>query len=93
MLRKKCPQYLCVTVLSLACILLQANIIPPHFHTYYNEYKATIRLDTLEIMEGTLPKKQKRLVQAWAELHIDELRANWKMAMNGEIPYKIEPLR
>jgi Domain of unknown function (DUF4160) len=66
---------------------------PPHFHAYYNEFKATIQLDTLEIMEGTLPRKQLRLVQAWAELHHDELKANWRMAMNGEHPYKIEPLR
>ena len=65
---------------------------PPHFHAYYNEYQATINLDNLEIMEGNLPRKQKRLVQAWAELHIDELKANWKLAMNGETPYKIEPL-
>ncbi|MEZ5671784.1 MAG: DUF4160 domain-containing protein [Thiotrichaceae bacterium] len=66
---------------------------PPHFHAYYNEFKATIGLDTLEIMEGSLPRKQLRLVQAWAELHYDELQANWQMAMNGEHPYKIEPLR
>ncbi len=25
---------------------------PPHLHAYYNEYKATIALDTLEILEG-----------------------------------------
>jgi hypothetical protein len=49
---------------------------PPHFHAYYNEYKVTIVLDTLEILEGGLLKKQLRLVQAWAELHIDELRAS-----------------
>jgi len=66
---------------------------PPHFHAYYNECKATIVLDTLEILEGGLPKKQLRLVQAWAELHIDELRGDWKLAMNGETPYRIPPLQ
>lgn len=66
---------------------------PPHFYVYYNEFKATFRLDTLELMEGSLPRRQLRLVQAWAELHLDELKANWRMAMNGENPYKIEPLR
>jgi len=66
---------------------------PPHFHAYYNEFKATIRLDTLEIMDGSLPRKQLRLVIAWAELHLDELNADWQLAMNGETPYKIQPLQ
>jgi len=65
---------------------------PPHFHAYYNEYKATVAMNTLEILEGSLPRKQLRLVQAWAELHADELRANWILVMNGETPYKIAPL-
>ena len=36
--------------------------------------------------------EQKRLVQAWAELHIDELKTDWALAMNGEPVFKIEPL-
>jgi len=30
---------------------------------------------------------------AWAELHKDELLANWQLASNGEMPFKIEPLK
>lgn len=65
---------------------------PPHFHAYYNEYKASFSIDTLELMEGDFPRKQTRLVQAWAELHQEELKADWALAMNGEVPYKIAPL-
>lgn len=65
---------------------------PPHFHAYYNEYKASFSIDSIEVMEGELPRKQRRLVQAWAELHIDELKANWQLAMNQETLYKIKPL-
>jgi hypothetical protein len=65
---------------------------PPHFHAYYNEYKASFSLDSLEIIDGELPRKQKRLVQAWAELHIDELKADWVLATNGEPVFKIDPL-
>lgn len=65
---------------------------PPHFHAYFGEFRATFRLKDFEILEGKFPKKQKRLVQAWAELHNDELNANWKLAMSGESIYKIEPL-
>jgi len=31
-------------------------------------------------------------VQAWIELHRDELMADWELATNGELPYKIDPL-
>jgi len=65
---------------------------PPHFHAYYNEYKATFSVDTLELKDGEFPRKQTRLVQAWAELHQEELKADWALAMNGETPYKIAPL-
>ena len=43
-------------------------------------------------MKGALPKKQLRLVQAWVELHRDELEANWKLAKTGGDLYKIDPL-
>ena len=48
---------------------------------------------TCEMLEGDLPKKQMKLVLAWAELHHEELMANWKLVMNGEDPFKIDPLR
>lgn len=66
---------------------------PPHFHIYFNEYKALMDLRCLEFIEGDLPSKQKRLVLAWAELHHDELMANWNLVMNGEDPFKIQPLQ
>ncbi len=65
---------------------------PPHIHAYYNEHKILFNIKTMEFMEGNFPKKQKRLVQAWAELHKEELLADWKLAMNGEEVYKITPL-
>ncbi len=65
---------------------------PPHFHAYYNEYKASFDIESLDVIEGQLPRRQMRLVQAWAELHQDELRADWRLASNGEPVYKIEPL-
>lgn len=34
-----------------------------------------------------------KLLQAWIELHRDELIADWQLAVNGENIYKIEPLR
>lgn len=46
-----------------------------------------------ELKEGNLPKKQTKLVLAWAELRQEELLANSMLAMNSELPYKIDPLK
>ncbi|KIM10280.1 MAG: hypothetical protein KU37_10795 [Sulfuricurvum sp. PC08-66] len=64
----------------------------PHIHVRYQDTKAIFDITTCEIIEGNLPKKQQKLVQAWMEIHHDELIANWELALAGEQPYKIEPL-
>ncbi|MFC2156046.1 DUF4160 domain-containing protein [Acidobacteriota bacterium] len=66
---------------------------PPHVHVYYNEFKAILDIQKCEIIEGNLPKRQAKLVQAWAEIHKEELQADWQLASNGELPFKIDPLR
>lgn len=65
---------------------------PPHFHAYYNDDVAIIDINTCELTDGKLPKKQLKLVLAWAEIHKEELLANWNLAMNSELPFKIAPL-
>ena len=65
---------------------------PPHFHAYYAEFKATVDIHKCEIIEGDLPRRQTRLVLAWAELRQEELIADWTLVMNGESPFKIQPL-
>ena len=64
----------------------------PHFHVYYNEYEASVGVDG-ELLAGSLPSKQLRLVQAWAVIHEDELYAAWNKAVRKEPFGKIEPLR
>ena len=64
----------------------------PHIHARYSGYEASIRIDDGEVLAGELPRKQLRLVQAWIELHRDELMADWELAAAGENPYKIAPL-
>ncbi len=66
---------------------------PPHFHAYYGECRGVIDINTCELVEGNLPKKQLKLVLAWAELRQEELLANWTLAMNGELPFNIDPLK
>ena len=64
----------------------------PHIHAKYGEFEASIGINDGEVLAGELPRKQLRLVQAWIELHQDELLADWELAVNGESPYKIDPL-
>lgn len=64
----------------------------PHIHARYAEFEASISIEDAEVLAGELPRKQLRLVQAWIELHRDELVADWELAANGQLPYKIDPL-
>lgn len=66
---------------------------PPHVHAYYQEFKTTIRIHDGEILEGEIPSRQLRLIQAWIEIHRDELLADWVLCQNGEKPFQIEPLK
>lgn len=64
----------------------------PHFHVFYNDFEASIGIDG-ELLAGSLPVKQLKLVQAWAAIHEDELYKAWNNAVR-QIPFdKIEPLR
>lgn len=63
----------------------------PHFHARYGEYKASFDLAG-EVIAGELPRSQLRLVQAWAELHADDLAANWERVVNKETLTPITPL-
>ncbi|MFH0351060.1 MAG: DUF2442 domain-containing protein [Chromatiales bacterium] len=60
-------------------------------HAKYAEFEASIGIADGEILAEELPRKQLRLVQAWVELHHDELMADWELAVGGESPYKIAP--
>ena len=45
------------------------------------------------VLDGNIPASKMKLLQAWIEIHKDELMADWELAVSGEHPYKIEPLR
>lgn len=51
---------------------------PPHFHAQYNEYRASMDINNLNITVGSLPAKVRGLVEEWAELHRDELLEMWE---------------
>ena len=63
-----------------------------HFHAYYQEHVGIYSLGTLELIAGNLPKRQQRLVEAWAEIHQQELLADWQRLQHGKRPLPIKPL-
>ncbi|MFN3883854.1 MAG: DUF4160 domain-containing protein [Rhodocyclaceae bacterium] len=65
----------------------------PHIHVRYNEFKAVVQIPDGEVLEGELPARQMKLLQAWIEIHRDELMADWHLASTGQTPFKIDPLR
>jgi hypothetical protein len=65
----------------------------PHIHAKYQENEVVVAIPNGEVLEGSIPNSKMKLLQAWIELHKDELTANWQLAVSGQLPYKIEPLR
>ena len=62
----------------------------PHFHAYYAEYAATIAINPPVLLEGSLPRRQIRLVLAWAELNQEALEDNWDRVQRGQTPIRIQ---
>lgn len=65
----------------------------PHIHAEYAEHATTIAITDGSVLAGSLPPAKMKLVQAWIEIHRDELMADWKLAVAGEPVFKIDPLR
>lgn len=65
----------------------------PHFHARFREYRAVISIDAGDVLAGSLPRTQLRLVQAWVELRRSSLETDWQLLTAGQLPDKIAPLR
>ena len=69
----------------------QHNI--PHINVKYQRDEAVFDILDGELLEGELPKAKIRLIQAWIEVHREDLLTNWELALSGQTPLPIEPLR
>lgn len=65
----------------------------PHIHVRYQGQEVIVAIPDGEVLDGEIPAAKMKLLQAWIELHKDELIADWELAVSGQLPYKIEPLR
>ena len=66
---------------------------PPHVHVEYQGNDTMVDIATGVVIEGSLSPRHLRFIQAWVEIHKEDLLANWALCQNGEEPFKIEPLK
>ncbi len=64
----------------------------PHIHAEYGGEEIVIALDG-RVLEGSIPRAKMKLLDAWMEIHREDLEANWKLLSGGEQFFRIEPLR
>ncbi|GAB1461949.1 DUF4160 domain-containing protein [Thauera sp.] len=65
----------------------------PHFHVEYGELEAVFAIQSGELLVGDLPTAKRRLVQAWIEIHREDLLADWRLAVEGKELFRIDPLK
>lgn len=65
---------------------------PPHFHAIYGEFRASIGVDPVEVLEGQLPRRALGLTFEWAAMHQPELRDDWDRARRHQKLQRIPPL-
>jgi len=57
---------------------------PSHFHVRYGDYRATVGLNPVELLEGELPRRIFGLVSEWGRQNQAELQKNWtQLASEG----------
>ena len=65
----------------------------PHLHAKFSGNEVIVSIPDGGVLEGNIPSSKMKLLQAWIEIHKEELMADWELAVSGEHPYKIDPLR
>jgi hypothetical protein len=64
-----------------------------HIHVKFQDQAASFSILDGSLLAGKLPVAKIRLVQAWIEIHRESLMADWQLAVTGQKPFPIEPLR
>lgn len=78
---------------GIVILMFWQDHMPPHFHATYGEDEALIDIHHAVVLRGRLASSRLKLVLAWAEIHREELLANWERAQHHEKLLPIDPLR
>jgi hypothetical protein len=79
-------------IISMYCEIGERHHVP-HIHVRYQGVKAAMSIADGDVLAGELPAKQLRMVQVWVDIHREELLADWELAVGGEQPFRIDPLK
>ena len=65
----------------------------PHVHVRYQGEEAVVSIPDGEILEGAIKANKMKLVQAWLEIHQEDIMTDWELAASGQPVFNIDPLR
>ncbi len=65
----------------------------PHIHVKYQESEVVVSIPDGEVLDGNIPGGKMKLLNAWIEIHKEELINDWELTVSGQHPNKIDPLR
>ncbi len=57
-----------------------------HFHAIYGEFNGVFEVSSLNMIEGDLPARARRLVRDWAEQYKGELQRMWETQDYRKLP-------
>lgn len=66
---------------------------PPHFHAVYGDNEVIISINDIEVIDGSFPPRQLKILLGWAVLRQSELQENWLLAEQKQELFNIEPLK
>lgn len=58
----------------------------PHFHTLYGEYNGVFEIESLQMIEGDLPPRARKLVVEWATEYQKDLLDMWNTKHFRKLP-------
>ena len=65
----------------------------PHIHAQYADEEVIVSIPECEVLNGSLANNKMKLLKAWVEIHQEELLADWKLAIEGNKLFNIDPLK
>ena len=70
-------------------------LLLPKVVFWYNKNKERreTSIPDIEVLEGSMPSKQLKMLLGWAAFHQDELMENWELAQKKQELFEIEPLK
>ena len=64
----------------------------PHIHAEYSGDEIVVDFDG-NVIEGSIPRNKLKILEAWIEIHKEDLEVNWKLISNGEKVFRIDPIK